>query len=239
MTERSFSDREIGEFDKEAIAAAVRETVALADRYGAKVVSATKTVPVEIINFAFANGLRYMGENKVQELMDKYDRLDAKPGMIHFIGQLQTNKVKYIVGKVSLIHSLDSLKLAKEISARSKAKGIVTDCLCEINIADEDGKGGIAKDDAEAFITEASKLDGIRIVGLMSIGPHLEKESDYVPFFTEISGLFKDLSAKGLLGSKPELSLGMSDNYRLALEYGATIIRPGTALFGRRKYPVK
>lgn len=204
-----------------------------ADSHGAKIVAATKTVPVEAINFAFENGLEYMGENKVQELLDKYDSLRCEKRQIHFIGRLQTNKVKYLVDRVSLIHSLDSVRLAEEISKRFKS---TVRCLVEINTGNEGEKGGIPYEECERFIETVCGLNKIEICGLMSIGPYMENKDDYRPYFEKMASLFANMRDAGYFGANPELSMGMSDNYRIALEYGATIIRPGTAIFGRRNY---
>ena len=153
---------------------------------------------------------------------------------MHFIGTLQPNKVKYIIGKVCLIHSLDSMKLAEEISKRSAASGIVTDVLCEVNIGNEPAKSGVPEETAESFIESISSLPGINPRGIMVIGPHCGDPEDYRPFFGRTRALYTRLSDRGLFGSDPILSMGMSDNYRLAVEYGANLIRPGTAVFGRR-----
>ncbi len=205
--------------------------------FGTVLMAATKTVPVEIINYAITDcGLTDIGENRVQELLSKYDELEKDKVNLHFIGTLQANKVKYIVGKVCLIHSLDSVKLAEEISKRSDKIGIVTDCLCEINIGNEEAKGGIGEQEAEPFINSVSGLDGIRIRGIMVIGPHCENTEDYIPFFERTKALFDSLSSKGLLSDSPILSMGMSDNYALAAEYGSTLVRPGSAIFGTRNY---
>lgn len=199
------------------------------------VMAATKTVAPEIINYAVTEcGLRNIGENRVQELNEKYDSLMLDGVKLHFIGTLQPNKVKYIIGRVCLIHSLDSMKLATEISRRSCAAGIVTDTLCEVNIGNETAKGGIAEDDAEAFIKSVSSLDGIRIKGIMVIGPHCDTLDGYRPFFERTRQLYDKLRLLGLFGDTPVLSMGMSDNYQLAIEYGSTLIRPGNAIFGKR-----
>lgn len=199
--------------------------------------AATKTVDVSLINYAINEcGLTDIGENRVQELLSKYDELQKDKVNLHFIGTLQANKVKYIVGKVCLIHSLDSMKLAEEISKRSVKMGIITDCLCEINIGDEESKGGISENDAEAFIRQAMPLPGINIKGIMVIGPHCENTEEYIPFFEKTKSLFDDLNSKKLLGDSPVLSMGMSDNYALASRYGSTLVRPGSAIFGQRMY---
>lgn len=201
----------------------------------ATLMAATKTVDVSYINYAINEcGLTDIGENRVQELLSKYDYLEKDKVNLHFIGTLQANKVKYIVGKVCLIHSLDSVKLAEEISKRSLKLGIVTDCLCEINIGNEENKGGINESEAEAFIKEVSSLEGIRIRGIMVIGPHCQNVNDYRPFFERTKALYDKLNDMKLLSDTPILSMGMSDNYALAAEYGANLVRPGSAIFGSR-----
>ncbi len=234
MTERSSTD--ISQTERAEVRANIeRIKAAIGDK--ATLMAATKTVPVEMINYAITEcGLTDIGENRVQELLSKYDALEKEKVNLHFIGSLQVNKVKYIVGKVCLIHSLDSVKLAEEISKRSLKLGIVTDCLCEINIGDEESKGGISEHDAEGFISELSRLDGIRIRGIMVIGPHCENTEDYIPFFKRTRALFDKLSENGLLSERPMLSMGMSDNYALAIEHGSTLVRPGSAIFGARNY---
>ncbi len=234
MTERSLNNI------PESVAASVKANIGkiradIGD--SAVLMAATKTVPVEVINYAITEcGLTDIGENRVQELLSKYDYLEKDKVKLHFIGTLQANKVKYIVGKVCLIHSLDSVKLAEEISKRSVKIGIVTDCLCEINIGNEEAKGGIDENEAESFIRIVSDLPGIRIRGIMVIGPHCENTEDYIPFFKRTKALFDDLSGNGLLSDKPILSMGMSDNYSLAVKYGSTLVRPGSAIFGARNY---
>jgi pyridoxal phosphate enzyme (YggS family) len=215
----------------EGVAVSLAEIKSAADRAGAKVVAATKTVPAEVIRFAFEHGLEYMGENRVQELLGKIDSLPFGGDRIHFIGRLQTNKVKYLVGRVGMIHSLDSLRLAKEISARF-VSGV--DCLVEINAGHEGEKGGVYAEDCESFVDSLTGLPNINLRGLMSIGPYMENKEDYRPYMEKVAELFERMRSRGYFGSEPQLSMGMSDNYRLALEYGATIIRPGTAIFGRR-----
>lgn len=237
MTERS-SDN-LTEAIKQAIAHNL-QTIKQALPEGVTLMAATKTVPVEEINYAIEEcGLTDIGENRVQELLSKYDELHLSEARLHFIGTLQANKVKYLIGKVCLIHSLDSVKLAEEISKRSLSKGLVTDCLCEVNIGNEEAKGGIPEDEVEDFLTSIADLKGLRVRGLMVIGPHCESIDDYRPFFSRTRALFDRLASEGKLSEEPILSMGMSDNYALAAAYGATLVRPGTAVFGVRSYPPK
>ncbi len=206
----------------------------------ATVMAATKTVPVSWINYATQEcGLRDIGENRVQELNEKFDSLYRESINLHFIGTLQPNKVKYLIGRVSLIHSLDSMKLAEEIARRSFAKGLVTDTLCEVNIGEEAAKGGIPEHEVRDFLQAVSQLEGIRVRGLMVIGPYCPNPRDYCPFFERTRTLYDTLKKEGRFGESPILSMGMSDNYALAATYGATIVRPGTAVFGARTYPMQ
>ncbi len=237
MTERSSADR------NEEVKASIRHNL-LTIRESLKghnvtLMAATKTVPAAWINYATQEcGLTDIGENRVQELLAKYNELDLSGVNLHFIGTLQPNKVKYLIGKVCLIHSLDSMKLAEEISRRSLAKGLTTEVLCEVNIGEEDAKGGIPEREVRDFLTAVTPLEGIRLRGLMVIGPHCPDVDDYRPFFERTQALFASLSQEGFFGDNPILSMGMSDNFALAAEYGSTLVRPGTAVFGARTYPV-
>ncbi len=237
MTEKSLTDL------TEEVKRSIRENLdavraGLGDR-GVTLMAATKTVPVEQINYATqVCGLRAIGENRVQELLAKYDSLDLTGTELHFIGTLQPNKVKYLIGKVCLIHSLDSIRLAEEISRRSVAKGLVTDVLCEVNIGEEEAKGGIPEGEVRPFLAAVASLPGIRVRGIMVIGPYCPDPEDYRPFFARTKALYDELCREDLFGDRPILSMGMSDNYALAAEYGATLVRPGTAIFGKRAYPV-
>ncbi|MBR5223983.1 MAG: YggS family pyridoxal phosphate-dependent enzyme [Clostridia bacterium] len=195
--------------------------------------AATKTVDVDTINYAINKGIAYIGENKVQELLSKYD------GVIdvhhHFIGHLQTNKVKDVVGKVELIHSVDSLKLAKEISKQSQKIGKTMDILLEINIGDEDSKWGFTPDNLENSIKEIAALTNIRICGLMAIPPICENAEDNRKYFKKMYQLFVDIRDKNIDNSYMDiLSMGMSDDFDIAIEEGANLVRVGTALFGKR-----
>ena len=195
--------------------------------------AATKTVDVDTINYAINKGIAYIGENKVQELLSKYD------GVIdvhhHFIGHLQTNKVKDVVGKVELIHSVDSLKLAKEISKQSQKIGKTMDILLEINIGDEDSKWGFTPDNLENSIKEIAALTNIKICGLMAIPPICENAEDNRKYFKKMYQLFVDIRDKNIDNSYMNiLSMGMSDDFDIAVEEGANLVRVGTALFGKR-----
>lgn len=213
--------------------------------------AATKTVDAETINFAIANGISCIGENRVQELLEKYDSIDKENVDIHFIGRLQTNKVKYIADKVSLIHSVDSVKLAKEIDRQCAKIGKVMDVLVEVNIGSEESKGGIEPQDLENFLTEISAFGNIRVVGLMCIPPKCENDISDVEnsentestkksyknqaFFKKIMKLFLDISQKKLDNIyMQQLSMGMSDDFEQAVIEGSTIVRIGRGLFGSR-----
>lgn len=201
-----------------------------------QLLAATKTVPVEVINHAIASGIRLTGENRVQEFCEKYDELD-KSAVRHHIGRLQTNKVRQIIGKVSMIESVDSVHLAEEISKRSIAANLVTDVLVEINIGDEASKSGIPAAETEKFLTDISGLEGICVRGLMSIPPICENDKEIRQFFDKMYKLFIDISAKKIDNINMDyLSMGMSGDFEQAIEAGANIIRVGSALFGARNY---
>ncbi len=198
-------------------------------------IAATKTVPVEVINYAADNlGLTDIGENRVQELLDKYDSYSPKL-KLHFIGTLQKNKVKYIVDKVSMIHSVDSVPLAREISKRSLAIGKRMDILLEVNIGREKSKSGFMPDEIEDALNEIARLDGISVRGLMTMAPKCEKSADYLKYFEETYHILVDILTKKQHNIiEPVLSMGMSDSYREAAAVGATAVRVGSALFGKR-----
>lgn len=192
----------------------------------------TKTVSPERINYAIGLGVDLLGENRVQEYLDK--RESYSPAEVHFIGSLQSNKVKYIIDKVSMIHSVDSLRLAEEINRRAGQHGLVMDILTEINIGEEETKSGISVKDAGDFCKRLGELENVRLRGLMCIPPPGCPES----VFAEMRGLFEtigsELSHTDNTGFDT-LSMGMSEDYETAVKHGATIVRIGSALFGRRK----
>ena len=205
-----------------------------------KLLAATKTVPAEEILFAVNElGLGFVGENKVQEFLSKYDDLkNTVP--LHIIGHLQTNKVKSIIGKTDMIQSVDSVRLAEEISKRSIEKGTVTDILCEINIGKEENKGGIMPEDAEKFLSEISSFDGIRTCGIMTMAPICEKKDDYRKYFEKTYAIYLDILRKKSHNIvEYVLSMGMSDSFEAAILEGASMVRVGSSIFGRRVYPQK
>ena len=199
---------------------------------------ATKTVPAEAINYATKElGVTDIGENRVQELLEKYDELEKENVNIHFIGSLQTNKVKYIIDKVCMIHSVDSLKLAAEIDRQAKKHNKVMDVLVEINIGEEENKGGIAPSELEGFLEELTVFDNIRVRGLMTIAPFWCEKADYQKYFTKTYQFFIDILPEKIHNIyKPVLSMGMSDSFETAIECGSTLVRLGTVVFGHRQY---
>ena len=234
MTEKSSVDifNENYKYIKERIAVAAMDSGRKAEDI--TLLAATKTVSVEVINHAISQGLDYIGENRVQEFLSKYDSLS--PVHKHFIGHLQTNKVKDIVGKVELIHSVDSLHLAKEISKKSEKLGITTDVLLEINIGNEESKSGFRFDEAYDAVCSVAELSNISVKGLMTIPP-VDVDGSNIKYFQKMHNLFIDISTKNIDNSSMEiLSMGMSDDYEDAIREGATLVRVGTALFGRRNY---
>lgn len=197
--------------------------------------AATKTVDVSVINHAIKSGIEYIGENRVQELLLKNDFY--LPVHKHFIGHLQTNKVKDIIDKVELIESVDSIRLAKEISKQAQKKEKQMDVLLEINIGEEESKSGFREEEAFEALCQISELGGIKIKGLMAIPPICEDEKKLRRYFYRMHKLFVDIGAKKIDNSSMDiLSMGMSEDFRIAIEEGANLVRIGTALFGRRNY---
>ena len=184
-------------------------------------------------------GLPLAGENKVQELLSKYDALKGKVPL-HLIGHLQTNKVKSIVGKVDMIQSVDSVRLANEIGKRSLEAGIVTKVLCEINIGREENKSGIMPEECGEFLSELSEIGGIEVAGLMTMAPVCEKKDEYKKYFEKTYAIYLDF-LREKMHNKIEhvLSMGMSDSFEAAIEEGATMVRVGSSIFGQRIYPTK
>ena len=202
--------------------------------------AASKTVPAEELLYAAEHlGLTLIGENRPQELTEKYPALAGKIEQ-HFIGHLQTNKVKQVVGRVSVIESVDSEHLAAEIDRRSAALGIVTDILVEVNSGREENKGGILPEEVLSAAGCFSAFPHLRVRGLMTMAPVCAEKEEYRKYFQETYSIFIDFLAKNKHNIiEPILSMGMSDSYEIAVEEGATEVRVGSALFGRRLYPPK
>ena len=201
---------------------------------GAEICAVTKTVDVETINRVRAAGIKTIGENRVQELMSKLDRLDPA-FKIHLIGQLQTNKVRPIVGRVAMVQSLDRDALAQELSRRSVAAGTATPALVQVNIAREPQKSGVDEDELQDFIARTSTLPGLRIEGLMAIMPFVDDPETIRPYFRRMREWFDRLRDAGLPNVRMNvLSMGMSGDCLVAAEEGATMVRLGRALFGAR-----
>jgi len=199
--------------------------------------AAIKTVDAETVNYAIGKGINFVGENKVQELLSKDDNIIACHR--HFIGHLQSNKVKDIINRVEMIESVDSLKLAKEISKQALKANKVMDILVEINVGGEESKWGFTPEELPIALQEIAKLPNIRVKGLMAIPPVCEKEEEIRPYFQQMNKLFIDIKAKNIDNVSMEiLSMGMSQDFDIAVQEGATLIRLGTALFGRRVYNI-
>ncbi len=199
--------------------------------------AATKTVDIDVINYAIQSGIEFIGENRVQEFLSKYN--DYAPVNRHFIGHLQTNKVKDIIDKVSLIHSVDSYRLAAEISKQAQKRNITANILLEINIGNEQSKSGFCYEEACEAVQKIAQLDALNIKGLMAIPPICEKPEQNRRYFEKMNKLFIDIGTKKIDNSSVDvLSMGMSDDYEVAIEEGATMVRLGTALFGRRNYNI-
>ncbi len=201
-------------------------------------IAVSKTKPVEMLQTIYNLNIRNFGENKVQEMCSK---MDVLPDDIkwHMIGHLQTNKVKYIVGKTELIHSVDSIKLAKEIQKQAEKIDTDASILIEVNIANEDSKFGVQKEETIALIKEISKLNRVHIQGLMTIAPFVTNAEDNRQYFKEIKQLSVDIEQQNIDNVNMNvLSMGMTGDYMVAIEEGATHVRVGTGIFGERDYSI-
>ncbi len=199
--------------------------------------AATKTVPVEVINHGIALGIDHIGENKVQELCEKYDSYSLEHCELQFIGHLQTNKVKNIVGKIGMIQSVGSVKLASEISRLSLPRSLTTDVLIEVNIGSEANKSGVLPQDLFGILPEIAALPSVRVRGLMAIPPADAAESETMAYFSNMFKYFVDIKTKKIDNIHMDfLSMGMSSDYYQAILAGANMVRVGSALFGPRIY---
>ena len=203
----------------------------------ARLLAATKTVPPEMINFAIGQGIDLIGENRVNELLEKYEFIDRSKAEVHFIGALQTNKVKYIIDKVDMIQSVDRESLALEIERQAAKRNIVMPILAEVNIGGEATKSGIAPEKIYEFCDFLRSLPHVKLQGLMAIPPKIEKEGDNREYFCKMSKIFIDISHLNVDNSNMGiLSLGMSDDYLTAVECGSNLVRVGSGIFGKRNY---
>ena len=201
-------------------------------------IAVSKTKPVEMLSTIYNQGIRDFGENKVQEMCDKMEQLPSDIRW-HMIGHLQTNKVKYIVGHTTLIHSVDSLHLAKEIEKQAEKKDVTVDILVEVNIAEEESKFGIHKEETYELVRQIAALPHVHICGLMTIAPYVEHPEDNRMYFRGIRQLSVDIAEQNIDNVDMDvLSMGMTGDYMVAIEEGATMVRVGTGIFGERNYNI-
>lgn len=201
-------------------------------------IAVSKTKPVSMLEEIYAEGVRDFGENKVQELTEKYEQL---PSDIHWhmIGHLQRNKVKYIIDKVELIHSVDSIRLAETIEQEAAKKDVIADILIEVNVAKEESKYGMMTDEVIPMIEKIAAFPHIRIKGLMTIAPYVENPEENRSVFAQLRKLSVDIAEKNIDNVSVEvLSMGMTNDYEIAIEEGATLVRVGTGIFGERNYNI-
>ncbi len=230
------------------------------DRSEVTLIAVSKTKPNEMLLEAYKLGMRHFGENKVQELVQKHEELSSEfpePVHWHLIGHLQRNKVKYIVDKVALIHSVDSLRLAEQIEEEAAKKNVICDILIEVNIAEEDTKYGVKAEETASLISELILFPHIRIRGLMAIAPYVENPEKNRMYFKKLRQLYVDIKSKNADNndngniSKYQfstaiqslehfniLSMGMTGDFEVAIEEGATMVRVGTGIFGERDYSI-
>lgn len=209
----------------------IRETIP----EGVTLIAVSKTKPVEDLQIVYDNGIRDFGENKVQELTDKFEKLPQDIRW-HLIGHLQRNKVKYIVGKVYLIHSLDSVKLLNEIERHYAASDMTAEVLIQINIGKEESKTGIDVEDIEELISACESCNHVKVRGIMSIIPQGDEESCR-RYFHQMKNLFDELKSRTFKNIRMEfLSMGMTGDYKVAIEEGSNMVRVGEGIFGKRNY---
>lgn len=216
---------------------------AACDRAGRKreevtLIAVSKTKPVETLQEAYDLGVRIFGENKVQELTAKYEAL-PKDIHWHMIGHLQTNKVKYIIDKAELIQSVDSLKLAETIEKEAAKHDLIADILVEVNVAEEESKFGMKMEEVIPFVEKVSAFPHVRVRGLMTIAPFVEDPEENRSIFADLHKLYIDIKKKNHDNDTVSvLSMGMTNDYEVAIEEGATMVRVGTGIFGARNYVV-
>ena len=199
-------------------------------------ISVSKTKPVSMLQEAYDAGSRDFGENKVQEIMDKVPQLPSDIRW-HMIGHLQTNKVKYIIDKVDLIHSVDSIRLAETIDKEAQKHDLIANILVEVNVAKEESKFGLMPEEVDGFIDEIANLKHIQVKGLMTIAPFVENPEKNRTVFADLRKLSVDIAKKNVDNVNVSiLSMGMTNDYEVAVEEGATMVRVGTGIFGARNY---
>ena len=202
-------------------------------------IAVSKTKPVELLREAYDLGTRVFGENKVQEIVEKYEAL-PKDIHWHMIGHLQRNKVKYIIDKVDLIHSVDSVRLAETIEKEAAKHDLTATILLDVNVAEEESKFGLKVDEVEQVVDEIAKFSHIKVCGLMTIAPFVENPEENRPYFRRLRNLSVDIGGKNVDNvTMSILSMGMTNDYEVAVEEGATMVRVGTGLFGARDYALR
>lgn len=200
------------------------------------IIAVTKTVDTGRIKTAVDEGILNLGENKVQEICEKYDNIEGGYSW-HLIGHLQTNKVKHIIDKVKMIHSVDRIELAQEIQKRAEKAGRVMDVLVQVNVAEEATKFGISPESVKGFLNEISQFKNLKVKGLMTIAPYVENPEEVRWVFRELRKIFIDINKENINNIDMDyLSMGMSNDFEVAIEEGSNMVRVGTAIFGKRQY---
>ncbi len=208
------------------------------DRNDVTLIAVSKTKPVSMIEECYAEGTRDFGENKPQEMRDKFDEL-PKDIKWHMIGHLQKNKIKYVIERACLIHSVDSIELAQAISKEAVKRGVDMPVLIEVNVAGEESKFGVSVEETEALVRQIAPLPGIHVQGLMTIAPYTDDPETNRPYFKALKNLSIDIGSKNIDNtSMIDLSMGMTGDYEVAIEEGATLVRVGTGIFGERDYNI-
>lgn len=209
------------------------------DKDDITLIAVTKTKPFEMLMEAYDRGIRDFGENKVQDLVDKYEKAPAD-SRFHMIGHLQTNKVKYLIGKAFLIHGVDSYKLAEVINKESLKQGVVTDILVEVNVAGEESKFGLKPSETLETVKKIADFKNVRVKGLMTIAPYVDDPEENRQYFVDLRNLLIDINSENIDNVHMDiLSMGMTNDYMVACEEGATYVRVGTGIFGERDYSNK
>jgi pyridoxal phosphate enzyme (YggS family) len=238
---RLYIKKETGQMIKENLASVEKNIEQACSRSGrarseVTLIAVSKTKPAEMVSEAYEAGARSFGENKPQEIRDKYPVLPQDIAW-HMIGHLQRNKIKYIIDKVAMIHSVDSLRLAEAISREAVQHSLVMPVLIEVNVAGEESKDGIRPDETEDLIRQISTLPGIEVHGLMTIAPFTEDAEQNRIYFRQLKKLSVDIAEKNIDNVyMRHLSMGMTGDYEVAIEEGATMVRVGTGIFGERDY---